>query len=266
MRLSRQVLHTAVAGVALGSGLIASQTAQAAISYDLRYVGGPVGSEATVDPAHIRQAVVGTYQLELWQRVSGTNATVTDESLTNSLITVVSTQVGGSAVTSGALAAGTTATPFNDPTTSRNGAAQIITADGVGDWGGTGTNQTDTNYMFARAATPPSGGGAVGQASGGGWEFKIATFDLVVNSVGSAGETRLGVVKPTATFNGSTLVPAVYTSTKVDNITTNITNANAAAQGTYTGSLGVSLVVPEPTSLGLVGAAAVGLLSRRRRS
>ena len=65
----------------------------------------------------------------------------------------------------------------------------------------------------------------------------------------------------------ATVGTATYANALVDNTQFNITTANA--QGTYTGSTGVTVSaagpIPEPASIGLLGAAAVGLLGRRRK-
>jgi len=273
MRLSRTSIQQAVAGVALGTGIIATAgTANAGVLYDLRFAGAqPVGSGSAGDGVHSLGAVPGTYHLELWARVSGTNATNADEGLTNIYTAIASQQQSGGAITAGGLAAGAVVTPFDATGLARNGAANSISADGIVDWGGTSSNLNDTNYMWSRTGTSggETGGGTLGQAnnsSGIGWEFKVATFDLTVGATGGTGVTAFNPVKPNATFTGTSIVTATYVVSKVDNTTLNITTANQASQGTYTNSLGVSLVpVPEPTAIGLLGVGAVGLISRKRR-
>jgi len=245
----------------------------AGVVYDLRYApaGQPAGSIVPADPSgvHVRGAVAGTYHLELWARVSGTNATNADEGLTNIYTTLASAQISGGAITAGGLANGAVVTPFDATGLARNGAANNVSADGIGDWGGTSANLNDTNYMWSRTGTSGGevGGGTIGVADGTtGWQFKVATFDLVVGATGGTGVTAFNPVKPNATFTGSTIVNATYVVAKVDNTTLNITTTNAASSGTYSGSTGVSLVpVPEPTAIGLLGVGAVGLISRKRR-
>jgi hypothetical protein len=267
MRLSRNSIQKAIGAVAIGTGIASS--ASAGIVYELRYVGGPAGSDTApgvTDPLHQRGAQVGTYNVELWARVSGTNATNTDEGLTNSLISVTSTQLSGGSIQAGALASGVRATAF-DETGSRNGAANNITADGIGDWGGTGTDVSDTNYMLPRNATAGGspGGGSIGSAvDATSWQWKLASFDLNVTSVGGGGTTVYNVAKPLATKSG--LSAGTYAAFKQDGNTVSIANTNFGS--TYANSTGISLIgaVPEPASLGLIGAAAVGLLGRRRRT
>jgi len=270
MRLSRTSIQQAVAGVALGTGLIASN-AFAGVVYDLRYAaaGQPAGSGLAGDGTHSLGAVPGTYHLELWARVSGTNATNSDEGLTNIYTAIASSQSSGGAVTTAAMANGVVSAPFDATGLARNGAPNNISSDGIGDWGGTSSNLNDTNYMWSRTGTSGGeiGGGTIGLPDGvTGWQFKVATFDIVVGAVGGTGVTSFNPVKPNATFTGSTIVNATYVVCKVDGSTVNITSANAASSGTYSGSQGVSLVpVPEPTALGLLGVGAVGLISRKRR-
>jgi len=265
MRLSRNSIQKAIGAVAIGTGIASS--ASAGIVYELRYTGGPAGSIVDADPTgtHIRGTVVGTYNVELWARVSGTNGSTTDEGLTNSLISITSTQLGGGAVASGALANGTRDAIFAE-TASRNGAANNITADGIGDWGGTGVDVSDTNYMLPRNATAggASASGSVGSSvDANTWQFRLATFDLNVASLGTGTATQFNVVKPLATKSG--LSAGTYAAFKEDGGTKSIANTNFGS--TYANSTGISLVaVPEPATLGLIGAAAVGLLGRRRRT
>src|SRR5215213_5576946 len=99
MRLSRTSIQNAVAGVALGTGLIATTT-QAGLVYDLRFADG--SHTKTLSSAD-------TFTVELWARVSGTNGTTTDEGLANSYVQIGSTQIGAGGITSGGLSAGTLA-------------------------------------------------------------------------------------------------------------------------------------------------------------
>ena len=253
MRLSRTSIQNAVAGVALGTGLIASTT-QAGLVYDLRFSDG----------SHTKNlSSADTYTVELWARVSGTNGTVTDEGMTNSYAQIGSTQTGGGGITSGGFTAGTLADGFNEAG-SRAGAANDWNADGIVDWGTTATATANTNYMLARNATVGGvfGGGTLGQSvDAQTWEFKLATFTLNAAAIGT-GTTSFNMVQP----NMKAVAGAVtYAVSKVDNVTFNVSSANQ--QGAYTGSTGITLVgaIPEPSSIGLLGAAAVGLLGRRRK-
>jgi len=275
MRLSRNSIQKAIGAVAIGTGIASS--ASAGIVYELRYTGGPVGSDTGVaDPLHQRNAIAGgVYNVELWARVSGTNGTTTDEGLINSLITMTSTQLGGGAATSGAIGNVVNSLGYNE-TGSRVGVANNITADGMGDWGGTNTNiGTDTTYLLPRNATVAGGirgGGSVGASvDANTWSYRLSTFDVTVNAIsGTNGAvTQYNVVKPAAVTSG--VSPAAYAAWTQDN-TTGQSIGNTSFGSTYSNSTGIQLlttaaaVTPEPASLGLIGAAAVGLLGRRRRS
>jgi hypothetical protein len=240
---------------------LAAQSADAGLVYDLRLAGG----------SHSLQAAAGgTYQLELWARVSGTNGTTSDEATQFSYITLLSTQTGGGAITAGGLSNGHTSPEFTntEPSISRPGGGSDLNGDGIIDWGSTSTAQANTNYMLARYLdnTPGGvhGGGTTGQAvDANTWEFKLATWTLNAATVGS-GTTEFKIVQPALK---ATVGTATYANALVDNTQFNITTANA--QGTYTGSTGVTVSaagpIPEPASIGLLGAAAVGLLGRRRK-
>jgi len=250
MRLSRTSIQKAVAGVAVGSGLMVSGAASAGLVYDLSFADGDHTKVATAG---------GSYTLELWARVSGTNATSTDEALTFSYVNIVSTQSSAGAITSGGISTGALTAPFNGGG-SRAGAGSDMNTDGALDWGSTSTGAANTNYMFARTSTVGGelGGGTLGQAVGSTWEFKLATFTVNATTVG-AGTTAYNIVKPAATaFTGVS-----YAGGSVDGSLYNVTNTNQ--QGAYTGSQGVLFLVPEPGTLGLLGAAAIGLIGRRRR-
>ena len=250
MRLSRTSIQKAVAGVAVGSGLIATGAASAGIVFDLRFSDGN----------HTKVAAAGAdYTLDVWARVSGTNATATDEKLAFSYVNIVSTQSSGGAITAGGFTTGARVAPFAGGG-SRDGGPADLNADGVIDWGSTSTLPANTNYMFARTDTVGGEVGGTTGSSGGGltWEWKVASFTVHVAAT-DGGQTAFNMVKPAATsFTGVT-----YAGGSVDNTAFNVTNTNL--QGAYAGSTGVLFLVPEPGSLGLLGAAAIGLIGRRKR-
>jgi len=257
----------AVAAVSVWAGVADA----APISYDVRYTSGPSGSDVgQVDPAHRRTALPGVYHVELFARVRGTDTDHTNDGLTASYLTVVSTQINGGAASPGSGVSGAYfQSPFDD-IASRTGGPNNITNDGIGDWGGTSTNIVDTNYMFVRSTTGPDpmlGGGTTGQAvDSNTWEFKIASFDLIVSGIiGVTGQTRFSVAKPIATKNGA-LLTATYVFGQIDGVAVNFNANDPATPSIYADSIGVDMIVPEPASVtGMLGAAAIALLRRRER-
>jgi len=228
--------------------------ANAGLIYDLRFSDG----------SHSVAPVAGqTYTLQLWGRVSGTNAMITDEGLNSGYVNIVSTQSGGGAITAGGLTAGVRVAPFAGAG-SRDGSPADLNADGILDWGSTSTAIANTNYMFTRTDTVGGelAGGTIGQSFNGGWEFKLASFTVTANAVGT-GTTTFNIVKPNAT----SFVAVIYAVSKIDGSTVNVTSSNQ--QGAYAASTGATLVtgiIPEPASVGLLGTATLGLLGRRRKA
>jgi hypothetical protein len=236
-----------------------ASAASAALVYDLR-LGGSTGAEPT---SHTLPNAPGTYTLDLWARITGTNATNTDEKFTNSYVTILSTQTNGGAILSGGGGiTGATLAPGADEGGSRAGGGADLNGDGVLDWGSTVTANANTNYMFARNGVV--GGAAGGGTFGGplgptGWEFKLASFTVTITNPGT-GETGFKIVQPAIK---AAVGAATYATVAVDGTTLNVTST--APGNTYTGSTGATVApIPEPATIGLLGAAAVGLLGRRR--
>jgi hypothetical protein len=238
---------------------MAAQSADAGIVYDLRLGGTSAGDSN----AHTLPAAPGTYTLDLWMNVSGTDGTVTNETHTFDYVTILSQNAGGGAITTGGLT-GALGVGF-DETGSRVGGGADLNGDGITDWGSTSTNGANTNYMLARTSVlgGRAGGGTVGNPVGTGWEFKLATFTLNIGATGP-GTTSFKISQPAAKATVGTFT---YSSSNVDGALYNSNSSNA--QGAYTGSQGVTVAaagpIPEPASIGLLGAAAVGLLGRRRK-
>jgi hypothetical protein len=277
MRFSRKSIYTAAAAVVgLGSGLVSSQ-ADAGLIYDLRLAGG--GTSVPVPVAG------QTYTLELWGQVTGADTSGSNERLKHNYVTVASS--GGNALAGVTWAPGTvqfdpeTGDPLDSAlygkfagAGSRQGASTDVNSDGVADWGSGASNLTDTNYMLARSDAVP-GQNRVGLTIGtdynalnapAGTEFKIAVWKLTMPGSIGAGSTTFRAVQPAALVNGGT--GAEYATYVLDGAATT-TSVNPANVGnTYTTDGGVTFgvggVVPEPASLGLLGAAAVGLFGRRR--
>jgi hypothetical protein len=257
MRLSRTSLQKAVAGVAMGTGLVATGAANAGIVFDLRFSDNSKTQVATPN---------ASYTLDLWARVSGTNGNATDDGLQGALTSLISRQISGGAILSGGMVSSTMNpdfTSFSGTTPlARAGTGSDLNGDGAIDWGSTSTSGSNSNYQFTRAGGIVTGGGAIGQAvDANTWEFRLASFTVTLGATLGAGQTAFDVVKPTASQTPSAFT---YIVGRVDNTTFNVTSS--IQQGTYTGSSGVLFIVPEPASLGLLGTAAIGLLGRRRRT
>jgi len=244
---------------------MAAQSASAGLVYDLRLG----GTNSTDSNAHTLPSAPGTYTLDLWAKVSGTDASVANEAHQFDYVTILSTQSGGGAITAGGLTAGVRAPGF-DETGSRDGSGSDLNGDGIIDWGSTANaagSSANTNYMLARTAVGGGrvGGGTVGQAVGSAWEFKIATFTLNIGATGP-GTTAFNIVQSNAK---NTVGATTWAASTVDGSAFNVSSSNN--QGAYAGSTGTTVtpaaggVVPEPASIGLLGAAAVGLLGRRRK-
>ena len=205
--------------------------AAAGITYDLRFADG----------SHTKAAVSGAYSLDLWVRLSGTNAIHTDDTLVNSYVVVQSSSTGGGAIGAGdGLAAADIGIGFNE-TGSRTGGPAQLNGDSILDWGSTATALANTSYMLVRNATLGGavGGGTLGQAvSSTTWEFKIATFTLNIASPTGIGGgiTRFDVVKPAGKSNAGS---ATYAFGRIDGTGFGIDSVNQ--QGAYTGSTGIVL-------------------------
>lgn len=288
MRLSRTSLQTAVAGVALGTGMLAAGTASAGMLYELRLSTNATPGAPTANVQGPTAA--GTYTVNLWERISGSGANdggsdqispTSNEALNNTYLTVQSSGVSG---TPGNVTKGTVNAQFQGAGIFRNGTGGDLNTDGVNDWGSTSADLANTAYMFARGPSPrpgiaPTYGNAL---AGDTFEFKVAAFTV---SYSGTGAMTFRVTKPNALLNGASTAAysAWYEDAVVDTDSDSLTygqgiftgqasvmgNDNAAAIGAFTNGIGIKFgtdVIPEPASIGLIGAAAVGLLGRRRRS
>src|SRR5437660_1245924 len=110
----------------LAAAVTAARPALAQISYDLRYSDGSKHVSATP----------GNYTIDLWARITGTDTDHTNDKLVTSYAVVQSGSVSGGF--GGGLSGAVTDNPFNG-SGSRNGGVNNISADGINDWGGTGT-------------------------------------------------------------------------------------------------------------------------------
>jgi autotransporter-associated beta strand protein len=213
----------------LAAALAAAHQVRGDIWYDLRLADGT------------RNAVVaasGVYTLSLWARVSGTNSTHADEGFQSSYLTLMSTQLDGGGVTSGGLSSAAVASDFQSNSGTvplyQNGTGSDLNGDGITDWGSTSTAVGNPGYVWVRASGMILAGGSVGQqVDASTWEFKLATFTVKVDAVGT-GTTFFSVVKPNATG----LPQLTYALGRVDNTTFTVTSSNQ--HNAYAMSLGVA--------------------------
>src|SRR5438552_1226147 len=108
MRPSKPMLIAAAA-------VIATNRASAApVSYDLRFVSGPAGSDIINDPVHQRIPLLGIYHVDLWARISGSDGTTSNDGLWDSRNCIASLQIGGGAIGAGGVIAGQVTPDFDD--------------------------------------------------------------------------------------------------------------------------------------------------------
>jgi autotransporter-associated beta strand protein len=210
-------------GVALGA-----RWCSGGLTFDLRFSDST--KQKTISPEF-----TGTFALELFARVSGTDGNHVNDGLTDAYVVLQSSEVSGD-LFDGSITNGLTLIPFNQ---GRNGANGTISNDGVGDWGTSAMSMDDFHYMYAKNAVVQHAGGATGVAiDNNTWEFKIATFTLNVSAVHPSGndETRIVMTRPGPSFPSLTLAHYLQ-----DNATQTVTNQQfAGVYGTYVSLIGSS--------------------------
>ena len=171
---------------------------------------------------------IGVFTLELWAQVAGTNTNRTDDGFLEAYLNIQSNEASGD-LFDGSLISGTTQYPFAQ---GRNGSANLLNNDGVGDWGSNSSTLTDSKYMLAKSAVTVFAGDTTGRAvNATAWEFKLATFQVSVDAIHGTGgdETRFVVTKPPPSFPVQTL--AKYTE---DGVSQTVTSQQfAGVYGSY---------------------------------
>ena len=282
--MSQGLMKKGLFSGALAAAALAAAPTQsdAILIYDLRAVTGTGGVASTDGSQVVLTGAPGTVSLELWAQVSGTDTDHVNDALQQNYVVLQSSETSGDLFT-GALGSGFRTAPFNQ--TGRNGSAANLTDDGVGDWGSNSTSINNTGYMQARSSQPTQGGGTVGQeVDANTWEFKVANWVLTIDAVNAliGGTTEIAIVRPLATASGSTAYAVYHDDAELGDFDgdpntpdTFAPGSQSSVQSTNTGpgqlhentfGSSVTFVIPEPTSLTMVGLVGAGLLSRRRRA
>ena len=217
-----------LAGAVAATGLLSAlPSAQAGLVFDLRFSDG----------SDSKLAAVGTYTVDLYAVVTDGNANIADDGFRTAWVAIESVQVSGGTVSSGGFTAASLVSPYAGAGT-RVGAATSITADGITDWGSSSTNQTNTNYMFARADAMNFTETGTTNTPSSGVEFKLASFTFSITGINGApslgSATRLTFNTPD--FVGTALQSgaAVYANDGTNPVTlANNAGTVAGVYGTY---------------------------------
>lgn len=229
------------------------------------------------DGGKFRVASAGTYPVNIWAQVTGTN-NLNDEELLNIYGSVQSQQIYGGAVqpvfagTSGVTSISAAPGFTLAPSRGSPGTAQNITADNVQDWGTTSTGNGNTikfntdlgdssGATYAFLNSPGVTANAISSPAVG-VEFLIGSFQVTVSpgDISGIGYTAFNWVR------GSGAVPAPGVS-KLDGSAspTSGQNNSVPVGSDVVANNGVVFGLPEPASVGLIGLVSLGLLGIRRR-
>jgi hypothetical protein len=284
--IKKSLLSGAVAAAAFAASPTQSD---AGIMLDLRVTGGSaLAPGSTADSAVV--ANTGTVTIDLWARISGTDTNHLNDGFQHAYAVLQS--MGGGAFTSTMVVPppideftpGTIRhepfVEFDGTDSGRDGTPANITPDGVQDWGSVSTAISNPGYFQGRSGSPVVAGGSLGsESSSTDWSFRLATFTMNIDSLtGATTDTQIKVTQPTAPAGGTTSAYAIFyddaaragggfaSNTQVPGNQSVVNNTNVATSGMYGDFVTLSVLIPEPASIGMLGIASLGLLARRRRA
>src|ERR1051326_90398 len=111
--------------------------AHGALGYDLRFADG----------SHTAIAATGSYSVELWAQVIGTDGNNHNEGLLNTFANVFPGQSSGPVLDASLVANGSPAgSPFTSPSNSDTSKSGAAIGSSLGGWGSTSTNLTNSDY------------------------------------------------------------------------------------------------------------------------
>jgi len=268
----------ALAGAAL-AGLGVSQ-ALATLTVDLRASAVSGGGSISADKKTVTGFAVGsTVTMQVWAQVTGSAGNNTP-GIAQSLQTVTGSFLSGNGPLLGNLVTAAPPLAFRANSSSVGFSSDL---DGDGDLDVGSNNPADNaNFFSARSSkllgpqsnADGSTAGLTANAIAGGTEYFIELLRFVVGPA-ATGSTQVNF-RPLNTAVGGVWAENT-TETSVDNGdgTTSYTygggtNGDPSSAAAYHSGLPVNIgvgggTVPEPASLGLIGAAGLGLLARRRK-
>lgn len=228
--------------------------AQAALTFDVRFSDG-----ATVKDVNDLSGVT----VDLYAVVTGADSNHANDAFRSAFVILQSSENNGGVFNGALTAVEPRIAPFNDASTSQPGTGSDLNSDGVGDWGSNSTAGGDVEHLIVRSSSSTFGGAAVGSAVGtNGWEFKIASWSVNVGSLivnpALGASTDLVVTMPSVT----PLISTDYATYTQDGVASSVKNATSA--GVY-GDF-VTITVPEPSTLAILGLGGAMLIARRRNA